>query len=97
MDLPDHNGVTAQACSRLKCHPRRLRDCLESNNVRLENFSFATSAMPLIVVKSGWPAGSGGWKEDRLASYELDMSCDIDQYWADELNAKNCFTNMWRT
>ena len=41
--------------------------------------------------KGGWRAGTGGWGTARLAGYEDDMSCQIDQYWAHELTAKQLF------
>ena len=39
----------------------------------------------------GWSPGTGGWREHRLENYETDMSCDIDQYWADELNPQELY------
>lgn len=41
--------------------------------------------------KGGWRAGTGGWGTARLPGYEDDMSCQIDQYWAHELTAKQLF------
>jgi len=39
----------------------------------------------------GWPGGTGGWGEQRLAGYQDDMHCDIDQYWADEITGDEIF------
>ena len=39
----------------------------------------------------GWSAGTGGWGFKRLAGYEDDMSCDVDQYWADEISDEDIY------
>ena len=39
----------------------------------------------------GWPGGTGGWGEERLAGYQDDMQCDVDQYWADEITGEEIF------
>ena len=39
----------------------------------------------------GWSAGTGGWGYKRLAGYEDDMSCDVDQYWADEISDEDIY------
>ena len=96
MDLPDHNGVTARSMLTTpgSVSPEEAQGLfgIEQRPPRkISRLLHPGNATNRIVPKQGWPAGSGGWKEDRLASYELDMSCDIDQYWADELNAKELF------
>ena len=50
-----------------------------------ENF---TSGEP-----EGWRAGTGGWGTKRLAGYETDISCDIDQFWAYEISGEQIFTD----
>ena len=41
----------------------------------------------------GWAAGSGGWGTERLAGYDSDMICDIDQYWAHEISGAKIFSD----
>ena len=43
-----------------------------------------------------WPS-SGGWGEERLAGWEDDMSCDVDQFDADEITADEIFNNYIST
>jgi hypothetical protein len=43
--------------------------------------------------RAGWAAGTGGWGDQRLAGYEDDMRCDVDQYWADEITEEDLFRN----
>ena len=40
----------------------------------------------------GWPAGLGGWSEQRLPGFETDMACDVDQYYASEITAKDLYS-----
>lgn len=41
--------------------------------------------------KGGWRGGTGGWGTERLKGYEKDMHCDIDQYWAHEIDGDEIF------
>ena len=41
--------------------------------------------------KGGWKGGTGGWGTDRLAGYETDMGCEVDQYWAHEITGEELF------
>jgi hypothetical protein len=41
----------------------------------------------------GWAAGNGGWGDERLKGYENDMECQVDQFWADEIDADKLFQN----
>lgn len=41
--------------------------------------------------RGGWVAGDGGWSQQRLSGFETDMQCDIDQYWADEIDGQQLF------
>lgn len=38
---------------------------------------------------SGWVSHVGGWNTTRLAGFEQDMSCDVDQYFEDEISGKD--------
>ena len=37
-----------------------------------------------------WPS-NGGWGEERMEGWEEDMSCDVDQYFADEISGTEIF------
>lgn len=39
----------------------------------------------------GWKHGSGGWSVERLAGFENDLSCDVDQYWAHEIDGSELY------
>lgn len=60
-------------------HPELLPTMLTDRNTSLQKYY------------QGWPGGTGGWGEERLASYQDDMHCDVDQYWADEITGDEIF------
>jgi hypothetical protein len=41
--------------------------------------------------KRGWKYGDGDWGSHRLNFAEADMTCDIDQYYADEITSDEIF------
>ena len=43
--------------------------------------------------QTGWLAGDGGWGDERLEGYETDMDCQVDQFWAHEINEEDLFRN----
>ena len=96
MDLADHNGVTARSLlmtpgSVTPEAAHGLFGVKQRPPRKIDRLLHPGNSTNRGVPKQGWPAGTGGWREDRLASYESDMSCDIDQYWADELNPQELF------
>ena len=41
----------------------------------------------------GWVAGTGGWNDNRLAGFENDMHCDVDQYLVGEITSEEIARN----
>ncbi len=96
MDIEDHHGVTVrnlvavpgpvspedslQYLGIKQRPPKKIERLLHPENIN--NYE----------KKGSWKTGNGGWNEDRLETYETDMECDVDQYWAHEITSDMIFS-----
>ena len=97
LDLPDRYGVTVRHILQAP-GPVSASDALQYFGIQQRLVKHidrlqhpGAEAHKEIPWPRGWPAGNGGWNETRLSGYETDSECQVDQYWADEIDGNGVF------
>jgi hypothetical protein len=94
--MPDRYGVTPEDII-ANPGPISAKDALKFCNItqrpvkRIERIIHPERDTDAASGIKGWAAGNGGWGDERLKGFEEDMDCDVDQYWADEIDADALF------
>jgi hypothetical protein len=82
LDIEDHIGTTARSIIE-NPGPISASDAIKYLNIEQRPVRKIERVIhPERLVggeMGGWPGGNGGWDDRRLAGFEEDMHCDIDQ------------------